>query len=52
MWEKATIVSGSPGGRINLDGTGPTWVRVLSPKFRLNDGSAYAVVGFGVRIAA
>lgn len=51
IWEKATLQGTSPGSRINLDGTGPDWVRVLSPKFRLNDGSAYAIVGFGVQIA-
>lgn len=52
IWEKATLTGTAPGSRINIDGTGPDWVRVLSPKFRLNDGSDYAIVGFGAKVSA
>lgn len=50
-WERATVSGGGPGSRINLDGNGPDWARVLSPKFRLNDGANYAVVGFGALVS-
>jgi hypothetical protein len=49
IWERATVNTAT--GRIALDGSGPDMVRVLSPTFRLNDGSDYAVVGFGVLVA-
>ena len=49
IWERATVNQST--GRIDLDGIGPDYVRVLSPTFRLNDGSDYAVVGFNVIIA-
>ena len=50
MWEKATLLGTSPGSRFNIDVNGTSWVRILSPKFRLNDGTDYGYVGFGVRI--
>lgn len=48
IWEACTIQGKDPGDRVDLDGSGPDWARVLAPQFVLNDGSDYAVVGFGV----
>lgn len=50
IWQKATIVSGLPGGRVTVDALGTSWVRFLSPKFVLNDGPDYGIVGFGIDI--
>ena len=50
IWERATVNQST--GRIDLDGTGPDYVRVLSPTFRLSDGDGdYAVIGLNVIIA-
>lgn len=43
VWEQATI----SGDRIDVDGGGSSWVRILSPSFRLNDGNDYTFIGFG-----
>jgi len=47
-WQKGTIVDGNPGGRVNVDANGPHEIRFLSPKFVLNDGSDYGIVGYGM----
>ena len=47
IWEKATIVSELPSGRVTVDSGGTSWVRILSEKFRLNDGSDYTYIHFG-----
>lgn len=49
IWERCTV--NTITGRIALDGIGPDMCRVLAPQFRLNDGTNYAVVGFGVIVA-
>jgi hypothetical protein len=48
IWEACTIVSKAPGGRVDLDGSGPDWARVLAPQFVRNDGTPFASVGYGV----
>jgi len=47
IWEKATPAAETPGARIDVDALGTSWVRILSPSFRLNDGNDYTYVGFG-----
>lgn len=47
VWEKATIVQNVPNGRVNVDAGGTSWVRILSPSFRLNDGTAHTFIGHG-----
>lgn len=49
VWEKATIVSGAPGGRVTVDGSGSDWIKFLSPKFKLNDGADYGKIGYGIK---
>jgi hypothetical protein len=49
VWERATVDQAT--GRIDLDGIGPDYVRVLSPMFRLTDGDGeFAVIGLNVVI--
>lgn len=48
MWEKATIVSGAPGGRVEVDAGGADYVKFLAPQFKQNDGVDYGVIGFGI----
>ena len=50
MWEACKVASAAPGGRITVDPTGSSYVRILSPSFRLNDGSDYTYVGWGNRL--
>lgn len=45
IWEKATETAGN----IEIDGTGPDWVRVLSPSFRTSGVPDTATIGFGVQ---
>lgn len=55
VWEKATLVdqgdpgstTGDPGDRVTVDAGGTSWVRILSPSHRLNDGDDYTYIGFG-----
>lgn len=55
IWEKATLVDGDdanmtggdPGERVTVDASGTSWVRILSPSHRLNDGDDYTYIGFG-----
>lgn len=49
-WQKGTIVSGQPGGRVNVDPAGTDELRFLSPKFVMNDGGDYGVVGYGLDV--
>jgi len=51
IWQKGTIVSGAPGGRVNVDASGLDELRFLSPKFVLNDGSDYGLVGYGLDVS-
>jgi hypothetical protein len=54
LWEKCTITdpdaAGDAGHRVDLDGSGPDWVRVLSPKYVQNDGTDYVFVGNGIKL--
>lgn len=47
-WQKGTIFDGMPGGRVAVDPNGADDIRFLSPKFVLNDGSDYGIVGYGL----
>lgn len=47
-WQKGTIVDGNPGGRVNVDPNGADDIKFLSPKFVLNDGTDYGIVGYGL----
>ena len=57
VWEKGTptvspdaeagITGVAFGDRIDIDGSGPVWVKVLAPQYRLDDGDEYCLVGFG-----
>lgn len=49
VWEKATIDSGEPGGRVEVDAGGSDWIKFLSPKFKLNDGDDYGLIGYGIK---
>lgn len=47
-WERATSSGAVPGSRVDVTQAGNDSMIILSPKFRLNDGSGdYGVVGFG-----
>lgn len=53
IWEQGTpAVEGdvSFGARIDIDGSGPVWVKVLGPQYRQDDGDEYCNVGFGAHI--
>lgn len=50
IWQKATIVSGAPGGRVSVDAAGIDSVSFLAPKFVQNDGSDYGTIGFGINV--
>lgn len=50
VWQKATIVSEAPGGRVTVDALGTSWVRFLGAKFILNDGTDYGIIGFGIDV--
>lgn len=50
IWEKATLTATTPSARINVDAGGTSWVKILSAKFRLNDGVDYTYLGFGNRV--
>ncbi len=51
IWEQGTPADGIDyGDRIDIDGSGPIYVKVLSPKFRRNDGSDYCNIGYGVQV--
>lgn len=45
IWEQATETDGT----IEIDGTGPDWVRVLSPSFRNAGSPDTATIGVGVQ---
>jgi len=49
-WEACRVESADPGGRITVDPAGASFVRILSPSFRLNDGDDYTYVGWGNRL--
>lgn len=51
VWEKGTPVTGlEAGDRIDIDGSGPIYVRVLSPKFRGDDGDEFCIIGYGTDV--
>lgn len=50
IWEKAKVAAATPGARVSVDPTGASWVRILSPSFRLNDGADYAIIGHGIQL--
>ena len=51
VWEKGTpattldleegITGVAFGDRIDIDGSGPVWVKVLAPQYRQDDGDEY-----------
>lgn len=47
-WQKGTIIDGAPGGRVNVSESGSYDIRFLSPKFVLNDGADYGIIGYGI----
>jgi len=47
VWEKAKVLA---SGRVNVDVAGASWVRILSSKFRSNDGVDFCFIGFGCDI--
>lgn len=50
VWETAKVADDDPGSRISIDATGSSYVRILSPSFRQNDGADFATVGHGVQL--
>lgn len=45
VWEQATITE---SGRVDVE-AGNDWVKFLAPQFRLDDGSEYGLIGFGIK---
>ena len=50
VWEAAMLSDDDPGSRIDVNSSGSSLVRILSPSFRLNDGGDYTYVGWGNQI--
>lgn len=51
IWQQGTPTTGlDAGDRITIDGSGPVYVKVLSPRFKRNDGSDYCNIGYGVQV--
>lgn len=60
VWEKGTpateldlendITGVAFGDRIDIDGSGPVYVKVLAPKYKRNDGTDYCNVGYGTQV--
>lgn len=51
IWQKGTPADGlDAGDRINIDGLGPVYVKVLSPRFKRNDGVDYCNIGYGTEV--
>jgi hypothetical protein len=54
IWEKATITDpdapGDAGHRVNVDAGGTSWVRILSPSFRRDDGTEHTFIGYGNKL--
>jgi hypothetical protein len=48
IWEAATIISGEPGGRVNVDAEGVAFVKFLAPQFRQDDGTEHGFIGYGI----
>lgn len=55
VWETAepavAFLAGLDGGdRVNIGGAETVWVRILSPKFRYDDGTEHGFIGHGMQI--
>lgn len=51
VWRKGTPADDLDfGARIDIDDTGPVWVRVLSPSYLKDDGDEYCNIGHGVQV--
>ncbi len=46
VWEKCKFRGDSPGSRIDIDETGSSHVRILTPEHRQNDGNDFTYVGW------
>lgn len=52
VWEKASLdTDTSPGSKVHVNPAGSVFIKILSPKFRLNDVSGdYGVICFGMKL--
>lgn len=50
IWEKAKARGDAPGSRVDVDASGSSWVKILSPKFRQTDNGDHGTIGYGIRL--